>query len=391
MKEGKDTMEKIVMIGPVYPYKGGISHYTGLMYKALQKKYDVKMISYKLQYPKFLFKKEQRDYANDSFKIEPTHYWINTANPFNWIISAKKIKKEKPDLVIIQWWHPYFAPCYYMLAKMLKKIKIIFVCHNVFPHERFPMDRFLSKITLKQGNAYIVQSKSDAQDLEAIIPNATYEQTVHPTYNAFKFENMSMDKARNLLHIDQDERILLFFGFVRDYKGLKFLINALPDIKEKISNIKLLIVGDFDGDKEDYLNLIAENMVENSIEIIDGYIPDKQVEKYFAACNLVVLPYESATQSGIVQIAYGFEKPVVVTNVGGLPDVVDDGKTGYVVDKKNPKKIAEAIQKFFIENVEQEMINNVKKEDYRFSWERMVEVVDRLNGKANKCNYSNIQ
>lgn len=372
--------EKIVLIGPVYPYKGGISHYTGMMYRALSKKYQTYMVSYSFQYPKLLYKKEQRDYTNDSFRVEDTKYWIHTANPVNWIHAASKIKKLQPDLVIIQWWHPYFAPCYWALTRMLGKKKIIFVCHNVFPHERFPMDRMLTKMVLKRGNAFIVQSGKDAEDLQTILPGAKYEQAVHPTYNAFKFENMSKERGRELLDITEKEKVLLFFGFVREYKGLKYLIQALPRITERCEDVRLFVVGDFGGaeNREAYEKLMEENAVRSHITICDGYIPDREIEKFFAACDLVVLPYVSATQSGIVQIAYGFEKPVVVTNVGGLPDVVEDGKTGYVVEPENPTALADAVVRYFKENREKEFEENVKKEAYRFDWDRMVETVERL-------------
>lgn len=376
----KTKLEKIILVGPVYPFKGGISHYTGLLYRALKKKYDVTMVSYHFQYPRLLYKKEQRDYSNDSFKIEKTNYWLHTANPLNWIKTAKKIRQVKPDLMIIQWWHPYFAPCYFMLCKLLKGIRILFVCHNVFPHERFPMDRLLTKAVLKQGNCYIVQSKTDAEDLVSIIPNAVYEQAVHPTYNAFKIKNTTKEEARNLLQIKKKEKVLLFFGFIREYKGLKYLIQAMPEIVRQLKEVKLLIVGDFadEEQKDSYVNLIKQCSVQEAVEIYDGYIPDKEVEKFFAACDLVVLPYTSATQSGIVQIAFGFEKPVVVTNVGGLPDVVEDGKTGYVVESQNTRELSEAIIKYYNKSKACEFVENVKNEEYRFSWGRMVEVIEKI-------------
>ncbi len=375
-------LKKIVLIGPVYPYKGGISHYTGLMYRALSAKYEVSMISYRFQYPKFLYKKEQKDYENDSFKIDGTDYMIHTANPVNWFSVAGKIRKINPDLIIFQWWHPYFAPCYWSVAKLLKKYRKLFVCHNVFPHERFPFDRLLAKMVLRQGDSFIVQSGKDGEDLKTILPDAVYEQTVHPTYNAFKFEEMSKEEGRRRLNIAPDRKLLLFFGFVREYKGLKYILEAMPRIAEKQKNISLLIVGDF-GSQENkgfYEKIIEKNGINDYVEIYDGYIPDKEIEKFFAACDLVVLPYESATQSGIVQIAYGFEKPVVVTNVGGLPDVVNDGRTGYIVEPGNPKALAEAVNRYFDEQKEAEFEENVKKEAYRFSWDRMVETVERLFG-----------
>lgn len=370
--------KRIVVIGPVYPYKGGISHYTSQMYQALKKNHETIMVSYKMQYPKILFKKEQRDYLNDSFKIEPTNYLLNTANPFNWILSAKKIKQLKPDLIIIQWWHPYFVPCYWALCKFFKKEKILFICHNVFPHERHPFDRQLTKLALKNGDFYIVQSKTDAEDLQKIVKHPVFRQTVHPTYNAFKFENIDKTVARLRLGIEKEYKILLFFGFVRQYKGLKYLLNALPDIVKIYQKTMLLVVGDFGSDKEEYEELIRQNKIEDYVNICEGYIPDREVGKYFAASDLVVLPYESATQSGIVQIAFGFEKPVIVTAVGGLPDVVTHGKTGYVVESRSPGALAEAVIKFYSENKEKEFASNVRQEAYRFSWDRMVEAIEEL-------------
>lgn len=378
-------MKKIVVIGPVYPYKGGISHYTGLLYRALEKQFSVIMVSYKMQYPKILFRKKQKDYENNSFEVKGTKYWINTANIFNWFAVAKKIKRETPDIILIQWWHPYFAPCYFVLGKLLRKIQVVFICHNVLPHERFFLDEWLTRITLRQGNSFIVQSKTDMVDLKKIVPDAIYEQTVHPTYNVFKFENMSKEVARGKLKINDAERVILFFGFIREYKGLKYLIKAMPDVISKINNVKLLIVGDFDKDKDNYLELIKQCDIECHVEIIEGYIPDREVEKFFAASDLVVLPYESATQSGIVQIAYGFAKPVIVTNVGGLPDVVTDGKTGYVVEAKNPGRLAEAIIKYYAENNEETFKENIKKDVERFSWDRMIESIEKLyKGEADK-------
>lgn len=372
-------MKKIVLVGPVYPYKGGISHYTGLMYRALAKKYETIMVSYKMQYPRFLFKKEQRDFSNDQFKIDGTKFWVNTANPFSCLISAKKILMEQPDLVIFQWWHPYFAPCYWLMEQLLrKKTKILFVCHNVFPHESFPLDHWLAKTVLRGADCYIVQSKQDELDLLTLKPEAVYQRTVHPTYNAFKIQNLQREEARQMLGIPNGQKILLFFGFIREYKGLRHLIHAMPKVTQELNDAKLLVVGDFAGDKDSYLRLMEENRVADSIEIYDGYIPDQDVEKFFAATDLVVLPYESATQSGIVQIAYGFNKPVVVTEVGGLPEVVEDGKTGYVVAPKDPAALADAICRYFKLRKSDEFAEEIQKESYRYSWDRMVEIVESI-------------
>lgn len=375
----KQIMKNIVLIGPVYPYKGGIAHYSSLLYRALSKKYSVEMISYKMQYPKIFFKKEQRDFEDDMFRVEGTEFLINTANPFNIAKVGRTIKRKRPDLVIIQWWHPYFAPCYWILERALgNQVKKVFICHNVFPHERFVLDRSLTKLALKRADAFIVHSMSDERDLLTIKENADFRYNPHPTYNAFKLRNMSKQQARNSLHIAYDTRILLFFGFVREYKGLKYLLQAMKDIRDNLAGIRLLVVGSFDNDKQEYMKIIEDNGISDCVDVFDDYIPDHEVEKFFAASDLVVLPYESATQSGIVQIAYGFEKPVIVTNVGGLPDVVEDGKTGYIVEPRNPKALSEAVIKYFLQDREQEFTENVKKAADRFDWDRMVEKIDSL-------------
>lgn len=373
--------KKVILVGPVYPYKSGISHYTGLMCKELAKRYDVEMISYKMQYPKFLFHKEQRDYSNDSFKIEGTKYMLHTANPFNIVRTARYIRHRRPDMVVIQWWHPYFAPCYFLLTRFMGKQKLTFVCHNVFPHERFPFDKALTRLALHSGSHFIVHAAEEAKALAKIKEDPDCVVTPHPTYNAFCFTGMSREQARETLQIGAGERVLLFFGFVREYKGLKYLLRAMPKICREEERVKLWIVGEFGSDKDDYLKLIRELGIEDHVRVQDAYTPDREVEKYFAAADLVALPYLTATQSGIVQIAYGFKTPVVVTNVGGLPDVVEDGMTGYVVEPGKPEAFAEAVVRFFREDRAQSMRENIEKEAYRFSWERMGEVVDGFMGE----------
>ena len=256
--KNSSKLKKVVVIGPVYPYKGGIAHYTSLLSKALVDYGidDVVTISYKMQYPKFLFKKPQKDYENKTFEIKDTLYWINTANPFNLLSSAKKIKAIKPDLIIAQWWHPYFAPCYQILFGAMKGIKKIFICHNVLPHERFPFDKALSKGTLKKADFCIVHSEEDKADLAGILPGMVCKKNMHPTYNAFRINDISREDARRQLNISDNEKVILFFGLVRKYKGLMHLLNAMPAIIKNVPDIKLFIVGDFGDDKEEYLSKI---------------------------------------------------------------------------------------------------------------------------------------
>ena len=378
----KKENRKIVIIGPVYPYNSGIAHYTGLMYRALEKKFDMVMVSYKMQYPKLLFKQEQKDYSDKTFQIEGTKYWLHTANIVNCIQTAKKINKISPDMVIFQWQHPYFAPCFWIVTKRLKHTKILFVCHNVLPHERFPLDKLLTKITLRQGNCYIVQSKQDEQDLKQIIRNPIYERAVHPTYEAYKFTGMTQQEARRELIIEREEKVILFFGLIRKYKGLQYLLKAMPRVQKEVEHVRLLVVGEMREEQNQYMNLIKELEIEDVVDLRMEYVPDCEVEKYFMASDVVVLPYVSATQSGIVQVAYGFEKPVIVTNVGGLPEVVSNNRTGYVVKSENVEQLADAVIRFFAEDKGAEFSKNIKEEARRFSWDRMTEVVERLIEKS---------
>lgn len=374
---------KIVLIGPVYPYKGGIAHYTSLLYRALSQKYDVEMISYKMQYPRFLFRREQKDYRNDVFRIEDAQFLLHTADPFNIIRTASKIRRMHPDLVIIQWWHPYFAPCYRILEAALgRKIRKMFICHNVFPHERFPFDRALTKLVLNKADYFLLHSERDVDDLLAIRPDAQYRLNPHPTYNAFRIRNLTKSQAREELLLPVDEKVLLFLGFVREYKGLKHLIKAMPEVKRRLGNVRLIVAGAFGSDRVSYRRMIDDNGANDCIEVVDRYIADNEVEKYFAACDIAVLPYESATQSGIVQIAFGFGKPVIVTNVGGLPDVVADGQTGYIVERGDPGQLADAIVRFYENDMAERFEAQVRREADRFSWDRLVEKIDEFMGQA---------
>ena len=370
---------KIVMIGPVYPYKTGLSYYVSLLYMQLKKHHEVTLFSYTMQYPKLLYKKPQKDYEDDALKIDDAEYVLNSANPFSCLSTAAKINKLQPDLVIFQWLHPYFAPCYTIITRHLKNTKILFMCHNVFPHERFPMDKKLTRMTLKHGDYFTVHALSDAEDLRSILPDANLQVTVHPAYNFFKQKDLSKEEARSILSIPDDARVILFFGLVREYKGLKHLLNALKILKEQdpdnTRGLKVLIAGDFAGSKPEYDGLIEAAGIADLLMIEDGHIPIGEVEKFFAACDLVALPYESATQSGVIQVAYSFDKPVLATRVGGLPDVVFDGETGYLVDPFRPDLIAEAILDFFDHDRAKALAEGIEREKYRYSWEKMEEVI----------------
>lgn len=373
---------RVAVVGPVFPYKGGIAHYTGLLAKELAKTHEVMVFSFSLQYPRFLYPgKTQKDYENDFFRIEGTRYLINTINPLSWLRTGLAILRFAPKLVILPWWNPFFGPAFYVivfLVKLFSRARVLFVIHNVLPHERLPFDRLLTSCTLKKGDFHIVQSTENEDKLLHILKKPLFRKVPHPNYNAFKQEEISRADARDRLSLPTRAKVLLFFGFVREYKGLMYLIEALPAIIEKLPEAKLLIVGDFFDDKQKYLCRIEELGVASAVAVYDGYIPDREVGTYFSAANLVVLPYESATQSGIVPIAYAFGKPVIVTSVGGLPEVVKDGKTGYVVPPENPGALAESVVRYFEQDKEREFSAEIEIEQDRFSWKRMVGAIEEL-------------
>ena len=371
---------KIIMLGPVYPFKGGIAQYTGAMCRALSKEHEVKAFSFSMQYPKLLYKHEQRDEKNDTFRFDPAVFPLNTMNPFSWHKTVRLIRSEKPDLIVVQWWHPWFAPCYAsMLRRLRKTAPVVFVCHNVLPHEGFPLKERLAKAVLQKGGAYIVHSGQDEADLKRLVEDPLFVHGVHPAYNQFKKRNISREEARKELGIPPEREMLLFFGYIREYKGLKHLIRVLPEICKARPQAHLYVVGDFfENNKEEYMELIRASGAEPYLTLVDGYLPDDEVEPYFAASDLCVLPYESATQSGVIQISYSFGVPVVATDVGGLPEVVLDGKTGFVVPAGDDGALRDAVVRFFAENRAGDFAAGIERENERYSWDRMTEHIDRL-------------
>lgn len=366
---------KICLVGPTYPYKGGISHYNTTLCNELSKRHNVFLISYKRQYPSFLYPGKEQINKDSNIKVNETtnfEYIIDTINPLTWIKTYSKIKNENPDLVIFQWVHPFFTFVFFTITYLLKKftnIKILYICHNVLPHERTKIDEFLIKMAFKNVDYFIVHSKEDYNNLKKIIPNAKVKQSVLPTYNIFKTKKTSKEDTRKSLNIDRNKKIILFFGIIREYKGLIYLIKSMPKIINEVDDINLLIVGEFWDDKDKYIDEIKKLGIKNHIKIIDKYIPDEEVGIYFSAADVVVLPYISATQSAVIQTAYAFEKPVITTNVGGLPDVVDDNKTGIIVKSENSEELASAIINYFKNDKERKFTENIKIKNKEFSWE----------------------
>ena len=378
-------MKKITILSAAYPLRGGIAHFAGLLYKELIKTVEVEVITFKRQYPSFLFPGKTQLEIGDDVENISTKVELDSINPFNWIKIGREIKKEAPDLLVIKHWMPFFAPIYGTIARIVRKngkTKIVVISHNIIPHEKKPGDKILTKYFFNSVDYFISLSKSVQNDLLSLYPEAKEKLLFHPVYSNFG-KPVSKEIAREKLNLN-DGKVLLFFGFIRDYKGLDVLLKAVALIKDKM-DITLMVAGEFYSSEEETISLTNELGLKSIVKYYNDFIPQGDVKYYFSACDVVVLPYKSATQSGIVQIANNFDKPMISTNVGGLPEVIADGKTGYLVEKENPEELAEAILKYYNENKEAEFVENIKNEADKYSWSEfvkgMMELVEEDKGK----------
>ena len=370
---------KICLIGPTYPFRGGIAHYTTLLYRYLLKRHEVHFFAFKRQYPRLFFPgKTDIDPSQTHIQEEGTQRILDSINPLSWLRIASKIIKSNPDVLIIPWWVSFWTPQFWtisFLVKRLSKAKILFLCHNVVEHESNWINKFLTWGVLKNGDLFIVHSAVDKKNLLDMFFNAKVRRSFHPTYDVFNQGAFNRAKIKEELEIKGN--IILFFGFVREYKGLKYLLKAVPEVLSKVK-VTLLVVGEFWKDKDEYISLINQLGIGEHVVLVDEYVPNEEIGEYFSAADLIVQPYISATGSGVIQTAFGFNKPVVATKVGSLPEVIEDGKTGYLVQPKAPHEIAQAVVRFFCGENRQAFHRNIEKEKYKFSWDRMVDVIEEL-------------
>jgi len=371
---------KIAIISTAFPYRGGIAQYTGILYERLRDRgHEVIVITFRRQYPKILFPGKTQLESNQASDPRITSERIlDSIGPWTWFTAFKRLKEFCPDLILFKFWMPFFAPCFGSICWLAKKYldsKIVYICDNVIPHEKRPGDIALTKFAFKKADGFIVQSHVVEKDLLSLYPRAEYRYVPHPVYDIFG-ETLSREAARTLLNVD-DAKVILFFGYVRKYKGLDLLVQAMPEILTSVK-IKLMIVGEFYADEAGFRKMIEDRGVADQVLIHSGFVPDEQVNKYFSAADVVVLPYKSATQSGIVQLSYHFNKPCIVTDVGGLAEVVVDGKTGYVVRPNDPGAIARAVVQFYAEDREFRFSENVKAEKQKYSWDRMLDALEEI-------------
>jgi glycosyltransferase involved in cell wall biosynthesis len=367
---------KIIILGPAYPLRGGLASFAERMAYQLQSEgHEVEIVTFKLQYPSILFPGKTQFSSDPAPKDLKIHVWVNSIQPLNWVRVGNRIRKMNADLVICKYWLPFMGPCLGTILRQVKKNRkthIMALAHNIIPHEKRIGDVPLTKYFVQPVDSFLTLSKSVAEEVKEFSKQPT-AFTPHPIYDSYG-ELVDKEEGRKFLKIDENGRYALFFGFVRKYKGLDLLLRAMADKRIEKLGVKAIVAGEYYDNKETYDALIKELGISNRVIVKDDFIPNDEVRYYFGASDLVVQPYRTATQSGISQLAFYFEKPMVVTNVGGLPEIVGDNGAGYVVDV-DPDAIADAIVNFYKRKKEAKLVEKVKESKKLFSWEVFTQVI----------------
>ena len=367
----------LISVAP--PYRGGISKHTSIFLEKLAEKHSVDVINYKRQYPNFLFPGKTQ-YIDDELNQQLGERCIDSINPITWFKTGNKLADRKYDLVIFRFWNPFFAPALGVIAGVIKKkspvTKLISLCDNIFPHEKTPFSHFFISYLFRKLHGHLVQSSQTEEELQAIITSPVYEKRFHPIYSSFP-EKMDKIDARKKLNL-KSENIILYFGIIREYKGFDILLKAVSELKDKRTDFHLLAAGECYGSDEKYTKLISDLGISNYITWHNRYIPDKDVALYFSAADVVALPYRSASQSGITQIAYYYNIPVIVTKVGGLPEIVDEGKSGFIIKPENPTELATVLSENLNTPIFDEMANYIQDFKHKFSWEHFVQGIESI-------------
>jgi glycosyltransferase involved in cell wall biosynthesis len=371
---------KIAYLSTFYPFRGGIAQFNATLYRLFEKDHEIKAFTFTRQYPDLLFPGKtqfvQQGDNTDELTAEKT---LDSINPFSYISTGNKLKKYAPDLLLTKFWMPFFAPSLGWSAKMIKKQTInIAILDNVIPHERRPGDMALIRFFLNQYHGFIVMSKAVENDLLTLKPKAHFRYSPHPLYSHFG-EKVPRSEAFSKLDFPKDKKIVLFFGFIRDYKGLDILIEAMKYLPD---DYLCVIAGESYGDFNKYSDLIEKHGVGKKIKLFVRYINDNEVPLFFSAADVCVQPYKSATQSGIAGIAFHFGVPLIATDVGGLKEIIEPFNTGIMVEKPDPKMIADSIKQYFENSQKDEMAKNIEKFKVISSWENfgsnIIELYDEI-------------
>lgn len=375
---------KITILSTFYPFRGGIAQFNASVYRALEKEHEVKAVTFSRQYPDFLFPGETQYVGeNDPSDKIPALRLVDTINPFTYWKAAKHIRQTQPDVLIMKYWMTFFAPSLGTIAKrMNKSTKRICILDNLIPHEKRFFDRVLNRFYLKHTDGYVVMSNSVLNDLLQMKPDAQYLRIDHPLYDHFG-EKLDRTESLQQLGLDPSKKYALFFGFIRDYKGLDLLIQAMNHIDP---TIELIVAGEVYGSFEKYQELINSGGQKHRIHLFNKYIGDEKVPQFFSAADVCVLPYKSATQSGITSISYHFDLPIIATDVGGLKETIEHMKTGLIVDQPEVIAISESINQYFKNDLGKQFAPNIEIYKNKHSWKNFSEELTNfaLNLKRSK-------
>ena len=371
---------KIIIVGTAFPYRGGLAAFNERLAREYVKQgNEVEIITFSLQYPGFLFPGKSQystEFAPEDLKITRS---INSVNPLNWVKVGRQIKRKAPDRVIFCYWMAFIAPCFGTIARIARspKTRMVAMIHNMIPHEPTILDKLFPKYFVKSMDGFVAMAESVVTDIKHFDKdNKPKVVSPHPIYDHYG-DALTKKEATMKLGLHGQNDYVLFFGFIRHYKGLDLLLEAFADERLRKFPVKLIIAGEFYENPQPYLELIIRLKLDGLVELRTGFIPDNEVRNYFSVADLVAQPYRSATQSGVSQIAYHFEKPMLVTNVGGLSEIIPNGKVGYVVELEI-KQISDAMVDFFTNQRSEKMIANIKIEKTKFLWSRMTDAIDGL-------------
>lgn len=375
---------KVIILGTAWPYRGGLAAFNERLAREYQSQgHEVEIVTFTLQYPSFLFP------GKTQYSTEPVPEGLkitrrlNAINPFSWIAVGRYIRKQRPDLLITKFWLPFMAPALGTVNRVARRkgTRRISILDNLIPHEKRPGDKLFAQYFVGSVDGMVAMSRSVLADADLF--DAQHRKTrafcPHPLYDHYGV-TMERGEALHQLELPTEGHYVLFFGFIRDYKGLDLLLNAMADRRLVELGVRLIVAGEFYGDSKPYHEQLERLQLGDRVVLKTDFIPDSEVNRYFCAADIVAQPYKSATQSGVTQIAFHFEKPMLVTNVGGLPEIVPDGKVGFVVEP-NAQQIADALVRFYTEGWEERLTEGVRDEKKKYLWTNMTEAIDKVKSK----------
>ena len=369
---------KIVILGPAWPYRGGIAAFSERLAREYQSLgHEVELVTFTLQYPSFLFPGKTQYSTDPAPEGLSIRRMMSSVNPISWLRTGRWLRRQKADLVVSPFWLPFMAPCFGTVLRLAKRkgTRRVAILHNLIPHEHRIGDKPFARYFVGANDAFVTLSRSVLDDLDRFDPGHKRQRVYspHPLYDHY---GASLDpvEARRMLGLPEQGRYVLFFGFIRDYKGLDLLLDAMADSRLERLGVRLIVAGEFYGDPKHYMEQLQRLGLGDRVILKTDFIPDSEVNRFFCAADIVAQPYKSATQSGVSQIAYHFEKPMLVTNVGGLPEIVPDGKAGFVVEP-NPQAIADALVRYFEEEWRDRLVAGVRDEKKKYGWDKMVAAI----------------